>query len=423
MIKFIILISTLFSSEAEEQIKEMSYSLTTLPMNKKGVKMIEDKISIRAKTIKPSSTLAINKKATELAASGEKIINLSVGEPDFDTPDFIKNSAIESIKEGFTKYTDSSGILQLRQAICNKFSRDNKLYYEPEQIVVSCEAKHSLFNVLLAICDTGDEIIIPAPYWVSYPEMVKIAGGIPVVCNCQDNFKIDISHLKSIITKKTKAIVLNSPSNPTGIVYSKEELEVIAEIACKNSIIVISDEVYEKLVYGNARHISIASLNDEIKQMTVVVNGVSKTYAMTGWRIGYLAAALPITKAVANIQSQTTSNPTSFAQKAALSAISSDQNEVEKMVREFEKRRDYIIENISPLVTYCRPEGAFYVFMKIGNMKSSELAQRLLEEKKIATVPGDDFGAEGFIRISFATKMENIIQAIDRINHFAEENK
>jgi len=253
--------------------------------------------------------------------------------------------------------------------------------------------------------------------------MVKIAGGIPVVCNCQDNFKVDISHLKSLITKKTKAIVLNSPSNPTGIVYSKEELEVIAEIACKNSIIVISDEVYEKLVYGNVRHISIASLNDEIKQITVVVNGVSKTYAMTGWRIGYLAAALPITKAVANIQSQTTSNPTSFAQKAALSAISSDQNEVEKMVREFEKRRDYIIENISPLVTYCRPEGAFYVFMKIGNMKSSELAQRLLEEKKIATVPGDDFGAEGFIRISFATKMENIIQAIDRINHFAEENK
>ncbi len=385
--------------------------------------MIEGKLSIRAKAIKPSSTLAINKKASELIAAGEKIINLSVGEPDFDTPDFIKDSAVRSIREGFTKYTDSSGIRPLRQAICDKLKNDNGLNYDPDQIVVSCGAKHSLFNIFLAICDAGDEIIIPAPYWVSYPEMVKIAGGIPVICNYQSNFKIAIDHLKSIITNKTKAIILNSPSNPTGIVYSKKELEEIAEIACENKILVISDEVYEKLVYGGTKHISIASLNQEIKQLTIVVNGVSKTYAMTGWRIGYLAAALPVAKAVANIQSQITSNPTSFAQKAALTAISSDQSEAEKMVAEFEKRRNYIIENISPLITCCKPDGAFYILIKIGNMTSAELAQRLLQEEKIATVPGDDFGAQGFVRISFATSMDNIKEVITRVNRFAEKNK
>ncbi|HPP67312.1 MAG TPA: pyridoxal phosphate-dependent aminotransferase [bacterium] len=383
--------------------------------------MIDDKISTRAKAIKPSGTLAVNKKAAELMAAGEQIINLSVGEPDFDTPDFIKNSAIKSIQEGFTKYTDSSGIKQLRQAICNRFEKDNGLEYEPDQIIVSCGAKHSLFNILLAICNIGDEIIIPAPYWVSYPEMVKIAGAIPIICRYHDNFRIDIEYLKSIITNKTKALILNSPSNPTGVVYSKKELETIAEIICEKGIIVISDEVYEKFIYDNAKHISIASLNKQIKELAIIVNAVSKTYAMTGWRIGYLAAPLSIAKAVANIQSQTTSNPTSFAQKAALTAICSNQSEVEKMVGEFEKRRNHIIENISGLITYCKPEGAFYVLMKIGNMPSSQLAQKLLEEEKIAVVGGDDFGAPGFIRISFATGIENIKEAIIRINRFAEE--
>lgn len=385
--------------------------------------MIAEKISARAKNIKPSSTLAVNKKAAELIASGEKVINLSVGEPDFDTPDFIKQEAIKSLNEGFTKYTDSSGIKQLRQVICEKFKRDNNLDYEPDQIVVSCGAKHSLFNVMLAVCDEGDEVIIPAPYWVSYPEMVKLAGGKCVICNYNEHFKIDIEHFKSIITSRTKALILNSPSNPTGIVYTKDELQQIAEIACQHKIIVISDEVYEKLIYDGQKHISIASFGDDIKKLTVVVNGVSKTYAMTGWRIGYLAAELPLAKAIANIQSQTTSNPTSFVQKAALKAISADQGFVGKMAEEFENRRNYILENISPLINYCRPAGAFYLLLKIGDMPSGELAQKLLAEEKLATVPGDDFGADGFVRISFATDMENIRETIKRLNRFAERIK
>ncbi|MCM8788929.1 MAG: pyridoxal phosphate-dependent aminotransferase [Candidatus Omnitrophica bacterium] len=382
--------------------------------------MFEEKISIRAKNIKPSSTLAVNKKAAELVATGKEIINLSVGESDFDTPDYIKQACIRAINDGFTKYTDSSGIKPLRQAICEKFKRDNGLNYEPDQIVVSCGAKHSLFNVILAICDEGDEIIIPAPYWVSYPEMVKLAGGKCVFCRFNSDYKMDIEHFKSIITERTKAVILNSPSNPTGIVYTVNELEKIAEIARKNKIIVISDEVYEKLIYEGKEHISIASLDNEIKKLTVVVNGVSKTYAMTGWRIGYLAAETQLAKAIANIQSQTTSNPTSFVQKAAMVAILSDQEPVRKMVEEFERRRNYIIENISPFIKYCKPDGAFYLFLKIGNMTSTELAQKLLEEEKLATVPGDDFGAEGFIRISFATSFENIREAIKRLNRFTE---
>ncbi len=385
--------------------------------------MIEKKISQKAKNIKPSSTLAVNKKAMELVATGEKIINLSVGEPDFDTPDFIKKSAINALNEGFTKYTDASGVKPLRQAICEKFKRDNNLAYEPDQIVVSCGAKHSLFNVLFALCDEGDQVIIPAPYWVSYPEMVKLAGGTPVICRYKDNFKMDIAHLQEIISPKTKALILNSPSNPTGIVYTKDELERIAEIALKHQIVVISDEVYEHLVYGGLKHTSIAFLNDEMKKLTVVVNGVSKTYAMTGWRIGYLAAELPLAKAIANIQSQTTSNPTSFAQKAALTALTADQQFVQEMVKEFEKRRDYIVENISPLIHYCKPDGAFYVLLKIGNTSSTELAEKLLVEEKLATVPGDDFGAQGFIRISFATSMENVKETVKRLNQFAERTK
>ncbi|MGB9642113.1 MAG: pyridoxal phosphate-dependent aminotransferase [Candidatus Ratteibacteria bacterium] len=382
--------------------------------------MIENKISQKAKNIKPSSTLAVNKKAMELVAAGEKIINLSVGEPDFDTPDFIKDAAIKALNEGFTKYTDSSGIKPLRQAICEKFKRDNNLEYLPDQIVVSCGAKHSLFNALFALCDEEDQVIIPAPYWVSYPEMVKLAGGIPVICRYKENFKMDLNHLEEIISEKTKVLILNSPSNPTGIVYTRDELEQIAEIALKHQIVVISDEVYEHLVYGGLKHISIASLSQEMKKLTVVVNGVSKTYAMTGWRIGYLAAELPLAKAIANIQSQTTSNPTSFAQKAALAALTADQSFVQDMVKEFEKRRNYIVENISPLIHYCKPDGAFYVFLKIGNTSSTELAEKLLMEEKLATVPGDDFGAQGFIRISFATSMENVKETVKRLNQFAE---
>jgi aspartate aminotransferase len=380
-------------------------------------------LSKRAIALKPSSTLAVNRMANEMKARGEKVLNLSVGEPDFDTPQFIKNAAMHALQEGFTKYTDSSGIRELREAICNKFAKDNGLRYAADQVVVSCGAKHCLFNILLAICDDGDEVIIPAPYWVSYPEMVRLAGGMPIICDFNESYKIDPPNLKRLIGKKTKALILNSPSNPTGIVYTKEELSAIGKIVLETGILCISDEVYEKLVYGDAEHVSIASLHPQLMEQTITVNGVSKTYSMTGWRIGYLAAPADIAKAIANIQSQTTSNPTSFAQKAALAALTGPIEEVSRMVAEFERRRNYLLDNLSPLIKYAKPYGAFYLFLKIGNMPSSELARKLLEEEKLATVPGNDFGAEGYVRISFATSMDNIKETVLRLNRFAERQK
>ncbi|MDD3726165.1 MAG: pyridoxal phosphate-dependent aminotransferase, partial [Candidatus Ratteibacteria bacterium] len=283
----------------------------------KGTNMISEK----AKNIKPSATLTINKKAKELKAKGIDVINLSVGEPDFDTPRIIKEYAIKAIRDGFTKYTDAAGIPELREAISEKLQKENGLSYSPSQIVVSNGAKHSLYNIFLAILDPGDEVIIPAPYWVSYPEMVCLAGGSPVFCRWDKNFKIDIEHLRSLINKKTKALVLNSPSNPTGIVYEKEEIDSIAELLIENNILCISDEVYEKIIYDGKPHISIASHSPEMKRQTVVVNAVSKTFAMTGWRIGYIAAEQEIADAVNRIQGQTTSAPSSISQKAAFFAI------------------------------------------------------------------------------------------------------
>jgi len=383
---------------------------------------MEEKISERVKEIKPSATLEINKKANQLKKNGINIINLSVGEPDFDTPAPIKESAISSLKEGFTKYTESSGILELREAICEKFLKENKLSYSPEQIVVSNGAKHSLFNIMLAILNYGDEVIIPAPYWVSYPEMVKIAGGKPVFCRWNEKFKIDIEHLKKLINKKTKAIIINSPCNPTGIVYNEEELKEISEILVRNKILCISDEIYEKIIYDNLPHISIASFNEEIKKLTIIVNGVSKTFAMTGWRIGYIAAEKEIAKAIGNIQSQTTSNPVSFVQKASVYAIRNGKTLFESMVKEFERRRNFLIENLPNSIFYPKPEGAFYIFMKFGNLDSEELAKKLLEKKHLAVVPGNDFGANEFIRISFALNIEKLKEAVERIKEFINEN-
>ncbi|MCL5409169.1 MAG: pyridoxal phosphate-dependent aminotransferase, partial [Candidatus Omnitrophica bacterium] len=296
---------------------------------------MENKFSRKTKELKPSATLLINKKVSEMKAKGEKILNLSVGEPDFDTPAFIKGAAIKAINEGFTKYTDSSGIKELREEISKKLFKDNNLLYYPEQIIVSNGAKHSLFNIFLAICDEGDEVIIPQPYWVSYPEMVKIAGGKPVFCRFNNEYKIDIEHLKSLINEKTKAIILNSPSNPSGIVYEKDELKTIGEIILRNNIFCISDEVYEYYIYDGKKHVSIASLNEELKNLAIVVNGVSKTFSMTGWRIGYLAAPLSLAKVIGNIQSQTTSNPSSISQKAALSALSFNLKDISPIIREF----------------------------------------------------------------------------------------
>ncbi|MCX8082510.1 MAG: pyridoxal phosphate-dependent aminotransferase [bacterium] len=380
-------------------------------------------ISEKAKNIKPSATLEINKKAKELKAKGVDVINLSVGEPDFDTPDIIKEFAIKSIKDGFTKYTDTAGILELREAICEKLEKENGLSYAPSQIVVSNGAKHSLYNIFLAILNDGDEVIIPAPYWVSYPEMVSLAGGVPVFCKWDKNFKIDMEHLKSLINKRTKALVLNSPSNPTGIVYDKEEIDSIAEILLKNNIICISDEVYEKIMYDGKQHISIASYSPEMKKITVVVNAVSKTFAMTGWRIGYIAAEKEIADAINKIQGQTTSAPSSISQKAAVIAIKEGERLYTDMVKEFQKRRDYLLKSIPEEFSYPVPMGAFYLFCSYKEMDSMVLCKRLLEEKFLAAVPGVEFGADKFIRISYATSMKNLEVTVERLKEFVKENR
>lgn len=382
---------------------------------------MKDKLSDIALQLKSSATLEINSKAKELKNKGFRVINFSVGEPDFDTPIPIKEEAISAIRENFTKYTEAGGTVELREAICEKLSKENSLSYNPDQIVVSNGAKHSLFNIMLAILNPDDEIIIPAPYWVSYPAMVKIAGGKPVFCRWNEKFKIDTEHLKSLINERTKGIILNSPCNPTGVVYNRKELEEIAEIILENNILCISDEIYERIVY-DVKHISIASIEEEVKRRTILVNGVSKTFAMTGWRVGYIAADLEIAKAIKKIQSQTTSCPSSISQKAALSAIKKYSDVSKIMVEEFRRRRDYILKNLSEKISYPKPEGAFYIFLRMGNSDSEKLARRLLEEKYVAVVPGKDFGAESFLRISFATDIEDIKEGIKRINEFVREN-
>ncbi|MCK9265780.1 pyridoxal phosphate-dependent aminotransferase [bacterium] len=377
-------------------------------------------ISQKIKDLKPSATLAINRKSKEMQAKGLPVINLSVGEPDFDTPQPVKECAIQSINEGFTKYTVEKGTVELREEICKKLQTDNNLSYDPEHIIVSNGAKHSLFNTFLAIIEPGDEVIIPAPYWVSYPAMVNILGGVPVFCRWDKNFKIDIEHLKSLINNKTKALVLNSPSNPTGVVYNKKELEAISEVLTQKGVLCISDEIYEKIIY-NKEHISIASLSPEMKKLTVVINGVSKSFAMTGWRIGYTASEPEISAAIAKIQGQTTSAPSSISQKAAYSAIKYGEQLVAPMVKEFKKRRDYLLENLSEKFVYPMPDGAFYLFFTLNNIDSVTLANQLLEEKLLATVPCQDFGADKYVRISYATSLDNLKEAVKRLNQVAEE--
>ncbi len=387
-------------------------------------------LSNRAKGLKPSPTLAINAKAKAMQAQGIRVVSFGAGEPDFDTPENIKRAAIKSIEEGFTKYTAVGGIDELKDAVIQKFQRDNQLTYKRSQILISCGGKHSFYNLAQALFDRGDEVIIPAPYWVSYPPMVALAEATPVIIETKEEngFKVTPEELKKAITPRTKALVLNSPSNPTGSAYTKKELEKIAEIAISHKFFVISDEIYEKIVYDGFEFRSIASLGEEIKGRTIIVHGVAKTYAMTGWRIGYTAGPEEIISAMSNIQSQSTSNPTSISQKASVEALIGPQEEVKKMVSAFTERRNYIVDRLNEIsgVSCFKPIGAFYVFPNFSEYygksyqgkrlsNSTELADYFLDVAKVAVVPGVEFGADPFERLSYATSMKDIREGIDRI--------
>ena len=385
------------------------------------------KLSKRALNISPSMTLSITAKAKEMKKQGLDVVSFGAGEPDFDTMFHIKEAAKKAIDEGFTKYTASSGIIELKEAICAKFRRDNWLDYEPKNIIVSTGGKQALFNMIMVTVDPNDEVIIPVPYWVSYVEMVKLAEGKCVFLKT-NNFKINPQDLEKSITPKTKMLILCSPSNPTGAVYDEKELKQIASICLKHNIYILSDEIYEKLIYGK-KHISIASVNDKIKKLTIVVNGVSKSYAMTGWRIGYAAAEEEIVKAATRLQDHTTSNPTSISQKAALAAINGPEDHMAKMVYEYKKRRDFMVDRLNRIdgVMATRPDGAFYVFANVSKFYSDEVkgslvfCQKLLEDAYVAVIPGVAFGDDRFIRLSFATGMEHIKRGLDRMEKFCEK--
>ncbi len=392
-------------------------------------------LSRKGKGISSSVTLAITAKAKMLKEQGVDVVSFGAGEPDFNTPENIQEAGIKAIKKGFTRYTPASGILELKEAICKKLNSDNNLQYKPSQIVISNGAKHGLYNALMAICNPGDEIIVPIPYWVSYPELIKLVDAIPVYIETKedDNFKYTKAALLNAITDKTKAIILNSPNNPTGVVYTKEELEMIADIALKHDLIIISDEIYEKLVYGEVKHISIASLNEQIKKRTIVLNGVSKAYAMTGWRIGYTASEEEIAKIMSNIQSHATSNPNSIAQYASVEALNGPQETIELMRKEFENRRNYMVEKINSIsdLSCMKPDGAFYVMVNITKFigktikgfvinNSLDLCAALLDVEMVAAIPGSGFGADNYIRLSYATSLENIIEGLNRIENFVK---
>ncbi|MDD3233709.1 MAG: pyridoxal phosphate-dependent aminotransferase [Candidatus Omnitrophota bacterium] len=387
---------------------------------------IDTRIAERLKKIKPSSTLAITSKARKLRAEGKDVVSFAAGEPDADTPDFIKAAAIEAINSGFTKYTPSTGIPELKKLISEKFKRDNGLDYKPEQVVVSCGAKHSIFNVLMALVDPGDEVLIPSPYWVSYPEMVHLCGGLSrfVKTAPENGFRVTAEELNAYVSPKTKVLILNSPSNPAGSVYNRKELLAIAELCAANKIFVISDEIYEKLIYDGLKYISIAGLHPEMKDLAVTVNGVSKTYAMTGWRIGYLGAPADVAEAIGRIQDHTTSNPSSISQKAALAALKAPEKFTENMRAEYAGRRDYMLTRLNsmPGLKPVVPQGAFYVFCDISGtgMDSGVFSGKLLEDRFVAVIPGEGFGRVDYIRFSFATGMEQIKKGMDRIEEWVK---
>lgn len=394
-----------------------------------------DKLSRKGLGIEPSITLEITAKVMTMRKSGIDVLSFGVGEPDFITPENISSKAIEAINNGLTKYTPSSGILELKRAICNKLKNDNNLDYNPSNIIISNGAKHSIYNALMAIINPGDEVIIGIPYWVSYPELVKLSDGVPVYIktNEEKDFKFDINDLENVKTSKTKAIILNTPNNPTGTVYNKNELREIAGWAVKNNIFIISDEIYEKLIYEDYNHISIASFNEEVKNLTILVNGMSKSYAMTGWRIGYSAAHEDVIKVMSNIQSQTTSNPSSISQYASVEALEGNQNSVEYMKKNFEKRRNRMFKGINEILGLsCRlPEGSFYIMVNFSELKgktihgikindSIDFTNLLLEKANVAVVPGVAFGDDNYVRFSYAMSMDNIEEGLRRIKNVIE---
>lgn len=400
------------------------------------------KFSDRILKVKPSPTLAVTEMAAQLKAQGIDVLGFGSGEPDFDTPQHIKDAAIKAIETGKTKYTPAGGIPELKKAIADKFLRDNKLDYKLSEVIVNCGGKHSFYNLMQVLLNNGDEVIIPSPYWVSFPSMVELAGGIPVILNteAETNFKITPEQLKKSITRKTSAVVINSPSNPTGAAYTFDELKALSEVILDAGILAISDDIYESIVYGNYKFNNIANVSNDMYKKTIVLNGVSKTYAMTGWRIGYMAGNENIIKKVETLQGQSTSNPSSISQYAAIEALSGDQSVVSEMVKAFDRRRKFVVQGLDSIPGFkCyNPEGAFYVFPRVDEVykfkgwkkieekykdeyKSSSLCAYLLEEAKSAVVPGIGFGNDNYFRMSFATSDESLLEGIKRIKKAIEK--
>ncbi|MGM9934240.1 MAG: pyridoxal phosphate-dependent aminotransferase [Clostridium sp.] len=395
-------------------------------------------LSKKAGNISPSITLSITAKANELKAQGVDVVSFGAGEPDFNTPQNIINAAIKAMQDGKTKYTPAGGILELKKTICKKFKDDNNLEYKPDQITISTGAKQCLANTFMAILNPGDEVLIPVPYWVSYPELVKLADGVPVFVETlkENNYKYTIADLEKAVSDKTKAILINSPNNPTGTIYNKAELMEIAEFAKKYNLLIISDEIYEKLIYDGEKHISIASLSQDAFERTIVINGVSKTYAMTGWRLGYVAASKEITKLMTSIQSHMTSNVNTITQYATIEALNGPVEDLKNMVKEFERRRNFMVDRLSKIdgVSIIKPSGAFYIMVNISSYfnttfkgeeikNSVDFARVLLDEEKVAVIPGAGFGLDEYIRLSYATSMDIIETGIDRIATFLNKIK
>src|SRR5216110_2860155 len=383
------------------------------------------KISKAAASLSPSLTLAIDSKAKAMKAAGEDVVGFGAGEPDFDTPQHIKDACAKALAEGFTKYTPASGVPELRQAIADKHKRENGLSYKPSQIIVSCGGKHSCYNVILATCEEGDEVIIPAPYWLSYPEMVKLASAKPVILETTDEteFKVTPDQLRAAITPRTRLFVLNSPSNPTGSVYTPDEIKALGDICVEKNVLIMSDEIYEHLLYDGAKVKSVATFSQAHYEHTILVHGFAKTWSMTGWRLGWCAAPEPIAKAIDAVQSHSTSNPTSFAQKGGVAALNGPQDHLKGWLAEYSRRRSYAHKRLNgiPGISCVNAKGAFYLFPNISRLglKSTEFCAQLLEQQKVAAVPGIAFGADEYIRLSYATSMANIEKGLDRLEKFA----